>query len=458
MAPQGGPNLDHPSLVELAGLYEGRLSPHREKEVVRHLLFQRCGHCLSIAPEPLRVFLGLESARALPTPEEEAAYEGAIERACKAVLEDEQRETELRSEAEKGLRVLQAGRKLSRGLEPLSRMRALLQRSWQLRHEDLRETIRLARSAVKVSLQLDPKRYGAEKIYDYQAEAYAELGNTYRAADQIHKAELALDRARELFERGTRPPLLEVRLLELEACLLAHTRQFGPASHKLLKVLRFYSRHGDRHRLGRTLVLLGLYSGYAGNYELGIHRIKQSLELIDLERDPMLACAAAHNLILLLVESGRISEAKKLRMVHSRHLVNPGGRINEIKFRALEGLIDVGLGNLARAEVILREVVAGFDEVGLPILAGIDRLHLATVLLRQGKAQEATRTVCAAVEIFIIHGIQREALQAIILLRDSFEVGRGTLEMVLEVAAFLRRLEIDPDLRFEGRSWELPEA
>jgi len=450
--------LDHPSLVELAAVCEESLPPERAKEVVRHLLIERCGACLAVAPTTLRVLVGVETALRPPTVEEDAAYERALDRAASAAFEHERIEKERRTEIEKGLRALQAGSKVPRSLDPLSRMRALLQRSWQLRHEDLRETIRLARSAAKVSLRLESKRYGADKVYDYQAEAHAELGNTYRAGDQLQDAEAALDRAREFFERGTRPPLLEVRLLELEACLCAHVRQFGPATHKLLKVLRFYSRHRDHHQIGRILVIIGLYSGYAGNFEYGIRRLNQSLELIDPDRDPILACAAAHNLILLLVESDRISEAKKLRMVYSRYLVHPGGRINKIKFRALDGLIDAGLGNLARAEAIFREVVSGFDEAGIPILAGIDRLNLATVLLRQGKGHEATRTIFEAVEIFISHRIQREALQAIVLLRDSFEEGRGTLEMVLEVVAFLRRLEIDPDLRFEKRSWEMPRA
>jgi tetratricopeptide (TPR) repeat protein len=316
--------------------------------------------------------------------------------------------------------------------------------------------VRLARSAARASLKLSARVHGP-RVYDHQAEAHAELGNAYRVANRPQEAEKALERARELFEQGTRPPLLEVRLLELEASLLADLGEFSPASHKLLKVLQFYDERRDLHRLGRTLVLIGLYTGYAGNLELGIRRLQESLELIDAESDPALACAAAHNLILFLVDSDRIAEARKLRLVHARHLAHPGGRINQIKFRALEGRIDAGLGRYARAEAIFREVIEGLDEAGLPILAGIDRLNLAVVLLRQGKAKEAAGVVLAAAKVFIANRIRREALQAIILLRDSFQMGTGTLGMVLEVAAFLRRLEIDPTLRFEARAWDPPE-
>ena len=447
--------MNHPSLAEMAALYEGSLSPDRRRKALRHLLFQRCAVCLAAAPPMLRLLLCLETVHP-PTSEEEEAYEAAIERAAGTALEYERRLRRVRDQAQEGLKVLSAGvgRRLPRHLEPLAKMQALLDRSWQLRHEDPIQMERLARSAVKISLRLRHGVHGSEQVADYQAEAYTELGNACRVANHFQAALDVLGKARELFERGTRHPLLEVRLLEVEASLHADLRQFGVATHKLVKVVRFYSRHKDNHRLGRTLVKAGLYAGYAGNYKLAIHRLEQSLKLIDAERDPGLACAAAHNLILFLVECDRIPEARKLRIFYSRHLVNAGGRINQVKFRALEGRIDAGMGNHARAEAIFFEVKEGYAETGLMIPAGVAALDLAAVLLRQGKAREAKSAVLEAAQIFIAHRIQREALQAVTLLRDTFERGIGTLEMVLEVTGYLRRLEIDPALRFEGRTWE----
>jgi len=60
----------------------------------------------------------------------------------------------------------------------------------------------------------------------------------------------------------------------------------------------------------------------------------------------------------------------------------------------------------------------------------------------------------ATVETFTRLEIQREAFQAVILLRNAFDVQKATKEMVEEVARFLQRSEIDPALRFEGRAWE----
>lgn len=449
---------DHPRSEELWAVCLGSLSPERSREVLLHLLAP-CTLCLSEAVSAPSQASGLTLARPELTPEQEAAYDAAIDRAVSKALRHARYLARQEAQVRKALAVLQKGglkaaKHLPRGLGDLARMKAFLERSWELRHEDPQAMVELAWLAAQTSRRLDPREYGAARVFDFQSEAFAALGNAYRVSDRLHEAGGALGRARELFERGTREESLEIRLLELEASLAADRRQFGRARTDLLKVLAFYERNRDAHLAGRTLVKMGLYTGYAGDLENGIDLLEKGLALVDSERDPGLACAAAHNLILFLVDSERFSDARKLRLVYSRHLVRAGGRVNEIKFRAMEARIDLGLGKYERAEGIFREVIVGFEEVGLPIMAGIERLDLSAALLAQNKATEARAAALEAVETFKCLEIQREALQAVILLRNAFEVQKATQEMVEEVARFLQRIEIDPALRFEGRSWE----
>ena len=452
---------EHPSRKELAALRTGGLAPEREREVLCHLLM-RCEQCLAAVPSPLGVLLGSEPPRREPTAEEEAGYEAAFQSAVRIALEEERHLSRERAQASKILKSLKSGdqeavEKILATSSALARMTAFLEHSWQLRHEDPPQMVDYAWLAKVAAENLDVRKYGPKRVLDFQARAYAELGNAYRVANRPSEAAEPLGRARELFERGTQDKIFEIRLLELEASLAADCRQFGRASEKLLKVLKFYSRHHEYHFAGRTLISMGLYSGYAGEYDNAIHFLQSGLVLIDEGQDPVLACAAAHNLILFLVDSDLFEEAKKLRLIHSRHLVHPRGRINVIKFRILEGRIDAGLGRYARAEVIFREVKEALEKACLPILASIEALHLTAVLLRQGKTAEARTVALEAARIFTLHQIQREALQAVILLRDSFREHTATVEMVEEVARFLRRLEVDPALRFEGRAWEREE-
>jgi tetratricopeptide (TPR) repeat protein len=396
------------------------------------------------------------------TPAQEAGYEIPLQRAIETVLpqarhlqREDAQELRVLAVLEKG--GLEAVDKIPRKISHLARMKALLKRSWQLRHENPRLMVDLAVLAAQVSRLLDPRQFGVERVADFQAQAYAELGNAFRVSDRFQEAAFHLNEARRFFESGTREEILEIRLLELEGALAADRRQFGRASEYLLKVLQFHERQGDPHLVGRTLIVMGLYAGYAFEYEKSIELLEKSLILVDAKRDPGLACAAAHNLILSLIDSGRFPEAKKLRLVHARHLTTPGGRVNEVKFRALEGRIDSGLGKYQRAEGIFREVREGYEEVGRPYLAAISCLDLSAALLAQGKAVEGANVALEAAKTFLSLKIQPEALQAVILLRNSFEMQTATLAKVEEIAGFLRRIEIDPALRFEGRAWERPE-
>lgn len=420
---------------------------------MRHLLVARCPKCLALVPPRLSALLGLKRWRR-PRVSEGAAPGPATQRSSTKPPDMERHLRTQRRAADLGLKALEAGRELPPRMRPLAHMWALLDRSWQLRQDDPQEMAYLAWAATAVSLELDRGFYGRKRVCDFQARAEAEFGNACRAANRFEDAERALWRARQLFEQGTGAPLLEARLLGFEASLLGDRRRWVPATQKLLKLLAFYEEQGDRHLIGRTFITLGLYAGHEGRYELAVERLEHSLKLIDPKREPYAAYCAAHNLVLFLLEGGRLAEAKKYRLLLSGHLQNAEGRIAQVKFRGLEGHIAAGEGNHRRAENIFREVINGYEQAGLLICAGIEMLHLAVSLLHQGKGEAAERTVTEAAEIFSVHRFECEGLQAVILLRDAFRLKNATLEMTIEVADFLRRLHRDPSLRFEAQTWE----
>src|SRR4029077_12778092 len=126
---------------------------------------------------------------------EEAAYEASIQRTIDAALEQTRSFRRDEAEVRTVLAVLETGGleavdRIPRKIPLLARMRGLLARSWQLRHEDPRLMVDLAILAAQASKRLDPRRYGAGRVADLQAEAYAELGNACRVADRLHEAGL----------------------------------------------------------------------------------------------------------------------------------------------------------------------------------------------------------------------------------------------------------------------------
>ena len=449
---------EHPSRAEIAALLREGLSPEREGEVLLHLLLS-CEDCLAQAPVHIRALLKFEAEPALAQ-KDAVDLEAAIDRAFKVALRHEKHLRRQRKDAKKVETILAQGgfettERLPLGMEPLAKMLGLLARSWALRHEDPKLMVQLALLAVQCSEQLDARRYGVEQVHDFKCRAQAELGNAYRVIDQFDRAQALLAQARLLFELGTRNEILEVRLLSLEASLDADLRRFRAACVGLAKICKFHLDNGDEHLAGRALVQQGLYTSNAGNDVEALGLLTQSLELIDAQQEPTLAYAARHNILMLLVDCGRFREAERELFLLRPTQHHAGGRINQLRFRWEEGRIDAGLGRSERAEKAFREISASFLEVNRAYDSALASLDLAAVLLAQRKAREAEEVVNAASRTFVALRVEREALMAVIMLRETFEMRIATQAMVEEVARFLRRFENDPDARFEGKAWEM---
>ncbi len=382
-------------------------------------------------------------------------YDAAIDRAFAAVRRELgrlDRESRVVSEAREALAadglagVIGHGRPRYRG--PVLCL-ALIQRSQELRHEDPIEMVRMAKIAVLTARNLDGHRYGAKRVTDLQAQAWGELGNAYRTAEDLPAAERALARALDLLQEGSQDPILGARLLSLQASLLAYQRRFMEALELLERVAETYELFGDSQQAGKALVKLGLYTGCAGDAERAVSLLRRGLDMIDSAADPHLALAAVHNLAGFLADSGHPREARAIlwrnRALYERY----GERVSLLKRLWLQGRIDACVGQLDRAARRLAEAQRGLDEAGLGYHAAVAALDLTEVWLRQGKSKLAAGLVEQAAETFLVLGIDREAMAALHLLRQAFEREVATLAVVQRTIAFFRRFENDPAARFE---------
>jgi len=445
---------DHPSREELAAVNQGTLDPAREKAVLAHVLLPPCECCLRALPPTVRILLGLEPLGAQLTPEEEGAYDRAIDRAFRVALKHARHLDRQKAQTERGIKILErkgadGPASLPRKMDDYARFRALLARSWALRYEDPKLMVQFARHAVQCAEHIDARRYGVNRVLDFRCEAQAELGNALRLMDQLDRAEAALRRARELFELGTRSELLEMRLLELEATLDADRRRFEDADNRLKKVYRYYRQHQENHLAGRILLKRGLYISLSDPSK-ALEFLQGSLSLIDPQRDPSLVYAAAHNRVTILLDDQRYREAERQLFSLRPLLEHSGGSINELRFRWAEGRIDAGLDRLERAARTLSEVRDGFVAVERPYDAALTSLDLAGVLIAQGKSEAAMEVVSAAYVTFSALRIPREAAAAVLALQIACEVGAATKAKVEEIARFLRRLESDPNAELSG--------
>jgi hypothetical protein len=108
------------------------------------------------------------------------------------------------------------------------------------------------------------------------------------------------------------------------------------------------------------------------------------------------------------------------------------------------------MGKLDRAEAAFEEARAGFLEHNLGYRAAIIGLDLAEIWLERGKAAQVEELAKDMLATFRRLGIQREALRAVDYLDKACQKRQATPGLVRRIGQFLRRLEREPQLRFEA--------
>lgn len=435
---------EHPTPAELEGFVWNRLTAERVKAVTAHIV-RGCVSCRSVMARSMCALLESgEPPEVTLSPEEDAAYDAALERAISFTL---RKERELLENGKREVLALLSDPSLESlpeippHLRGVPMFEALLERSWSLRYEDPEQMVRLADWARVLSERLPTWQVSDAHATDCQCRAWIELGNAHRVADDLYEAELALGRATELFLLGTQDGLLAGRLFEVQASVYGDRRRFDLAESALDLVLAIARQREDEHLAGRTLLKKGMYVGYQGQAEEAICVIEAGLKLVDRLREPQLVFTASHNKARLLVDCGRFREAR-VELFHLYRLnPNPGGRVNHLKVRWLEGQIHAGLGDLDRAERVLRDVHLEFEAMELGYKAALAGLELGAVLLRQDRLDEACDEIIEAAKVFIALRIGREAGASVLLLKETCELKMADPVLLDHVIRLLHGLE-----------------
>ncbi len=108
-----------------------------------------------------------------------------------------------------------------------------------------------------------------------------------------------------------------------------------------------------------------------------------------------------------------------------------------------------GLGQPEQAEKQLTAARDGFLAEGIPFDTALVSLELAHLYAEQGRTEDLKRISAEMLPIFSSRSIHREALAALAFFRQAVEAEKATADLVANVAAYLRRAEGDPELRFE---------
>lgn len=299
----------------------------------------------------------------------------------------------------------------------------ILERSREMFRWNPRQAETLAALALALVDSLDAERYGEKLIEDARARCWAFVGNSRRVADDLYRAEEAFQRTEVHLRQGTRDHLLRAEILDFKACLRRAQRQFSEAASLFRRAASIFLWAGETQRAAQAAIGLALVKQYRGEPERALEILEQAGRLIDPRQDQQLHTFIQYNLIGNLVDADRLLEAQAL-LAQNREIREILGPLNQLRVRWAEARISSGLGRHDDAVRQLAVVRKGFLNHDMSYAAALANLDLAMVFARQRRFEPARRLVLQAQPIFQALGVERECLEAFLLLEQLETVER----------------------------------
>ena len=81
--------------------------------------------------------------------------------------------------------------------------------------------------------------------------------------------------------------------------------------------------------------------------------------------------------------------------------------------------------------------------------AALVSLELAVLLIENGQTAEVRELAEGIAEIFRARDVHRETLAALAVFQAAVAIDAATADLVRDLAAYLTRARLDPELRFE---------
>lgn len=255
--------------------------------------------------------------------------------------------------------------------------------------------------------------YGAGRIEDLRARAWAHIGNARRVKSDLRRAEKAFAAAYRHLQDGTKGCLERAILFDLEASLRRDQRRFDQACKLLRRSIAIFLENGQRHRAGQSLVKLSTVYHDEGLSERGIPMLYEALDLIDSEQESRLLLCVKHNLADYLSSVGSFREAQEIQH-EARFLYRSfPDAWTQNRRKWVEGKIVRGLGQADEAESLFLEARDGFVAEGISYDTALVSLELATLYAEQGRTVGLKRLAGEMVPIFSSLKIHRETLAAL---------------------------------------------
>ncbi|MFP3941403.1 MAG: hypothetical protein ACLF0P_13980 [Thermoanaerobaculia bacterium] len=254
----------------------------------------------------------------------------------------------------------------------------------------------------------------------HRALALAFQGNAYRAAGDFQRGRALLLRAQELVVQEQVADVdVRAELHSFLGSLFTDLRRLEEAAAELRAAAELFELLADDVRLARILMKLGLLHALMGDLQAALQADHRAVHLLSPERDTQLYLSARLNLALHLADAGEVQQARETLDLDFTLFYDDADDHTRVRFDCLQARLAAESGEHDRAERRYRRVLGEFARQGHGFNAAHVCLELAALYADQGRLEEVAEMASQAVEIFRAHETHRDALGALLLLRDA---------------------------------------
>lgn len=340
--------------------------------------------------------------------------------------------------------------------ERAAECRRLLEASTEQVFGEPAQAVLTARRGLRLARALADEQPHEAAWVDLEALAWALVANAERVAADLDAAHAAMERAEERRAAGSGDLQLAARLLDLGASLESAAGRLDEAVRLADEAVAAYLRLGDRSGLGRALVQKAVFLAHAEETSRAVEVLHQAFEHLVPRRDHRAVLAATQCLAFCLHRMGYDIPAAQLvdqaAAVVAESAAGPGAGSRDhvllLRLRWLKVRIQMSLGH--DGEPALRQIRDELLERGLVYDAAIACLDLAAFYAKHRRLPDLQRLAREMFPVFTSRRIHREALAALLLLRDNLSSGRAEPSFLDQVRGFLERSRHDHRLRFQA--------
>lgn len=291
---------------------------------------------------------------------------------------------------------------------------------------DSERALKLAELALCAAERAPGKAARRAKLEGY---CWIFLGNARRVSGTLPGAEMAFQRAEELWQSwtGTTPiPLAAWRLPDRHASLRRHQGRF-------MEALKLHDRAlalAPSEVAGLVLLNKAVTEEHQAEPERALAVLREAEARIDGARDPRLLFGVRFNRIVNLCHLERFQAAAEL-LPDVQALAESGGRpLDSVRVLWLRSKIAGGLGRRGEAEELLDRVRREFLSRGIAYDTAVASLELAVLYLEDGRSAEVKSIAAELAPIFAAQQVARETLAAVELFCKAVQQETATAELV----------------------------